>query len=61
MVNQARHLGIDPEAALRDASDRFEQRFRLVETLAEAPLHTMSIDRLEELWQRAKSQLAAEL
>jgi ATP diphosphatase len=54
VVNYARHLGIDPEAALRDGAGRFESRFRKVESIAERPLKEMDIDALEELWQRAK-------
>jgi ATP diphosphatase len=57
VVNYARHLGIDPEAALRDANARFEQRFRKVETLAGQPLAGQSIEQLEQLWQRAKAEL----
>jgi ATP diphosphatase len=56
-VNYARHLDVDPEAALRDASARFEARFRKVETLSDRPLKDMSIDELEALWQRAKREL----
>ncbi|HEU0135050.1 MAG TPA: nucleoside triphosphate pyrophosphohydrolase [Allosphingosinicella sp.] len=55
VVNYARHLDIDPEAALRDASARFEQRFRKVEEIVDKPLKEMDIDALEALWQRAKS------
>jgi nucleoside triphosphate diphosphatase len=54
VVNWARHLGIDPEHALRHASARFESRFREVETISNKPLQHMNIDELEELWQRAK-------
>jgi len=54
-VNYARHLGIDPEAALREAVDRFEARFRTVEALADQPMDLMSLDDLETLWQRAKA------
>jgi ATP diphosphatase len=57
VVNYARHLDIDPEAALREAAARFEQRFRKVEKLAERPLKDMHIDDLEALWQRAKKAL----
>ena len=54
VVNYARHLGVNPETALREATARFETRFRKVEDLAEKPLKDMSIDELEALWQRAK-------
>ncbi len=56
VVNYARHLGIDPEAALRDSSARFESRFRKIEIMSERPLKDMDIDALEALWQRAKRE-----
>jgi ATP diphosphatase len=56
VVNHARHLGIDPEASLREASERFEKRFRKVEELADKPLSDMDIEALEALWQRAKRE-----
>jgi ATP diphosphatase len=54
VVNYARHLGIDPEAALAGSTERFESRFRKVEEIASKPLKEMNIDALEALWQRAK-------
>ncbi len=57
VVNYARHLDIDPEAALREASARFERRFRKVEAIADKPLKDMKIGTLEVLWQRAKREL----
>jgi ATP diphosphatase len=54
VVNYARHLDVDPESALREASARFEQRFRKVEEIADKPLKDMDIEALEALWQRAK-------
>jgi len=57
VVNLARHLGIDPEAALSEASGRFEKRFRRVEEIADRPLSDMDIDALEALWQRAKREV----
>jgi ATP diphosphatase len=54
VVNYARHLGVDAEAALRQSAARFEHRFRIVETIADKPLAEMDIDALELLWQRAK-------
>jgi ATP diphosphatase len=59
VVNYARHLGIDPEAAVRNANRRFENRFRKVEALASRPLAEMNIEKLEELWRQAKRQLQA--
>ena len=61
MVNLARHLGVDAEAALRHANRRFEDRFRLMETAAErdgSQLSEESLERLEERWQAAKRELA---
>lgn len=54
VVNLARHLGIDPETALRAAASRFETRFRHVEAMADEPLDQLTIGELEALWQRAK-------
>ena len=56
VVNYARHLDIDPEAALRGASARFEARFRKVEEIASEPLKDLDIEALEALWQRAKKE-----
>ena len=57
VVNYARHLGVNPEDALRDSTARFESRFRKVEELAAKPLKDMTLDELEALWQRAKAEL----
>jgi ATP diphosphatase len=57
VVNYARHLGIDPEAALRESSARFEARFRHVERASEQPLNELDIEALEALWQQAKAAL----
>ena len=62
MVNLARHLGVDAEAALRHANRRFEKRFRLMETAADrdgSQLSEESLERLEKRWQAAKRELAA--
>jgi ATP diphosphatase len=57
VVNYARHLGVNPETALREATARFEARFRKVEELAAKPLKEMTLDELEALWQRAKREI----
>lgn len=62
-VNLARHLGLDAEAALRRASQKFEARFNRVEALAEAggkPLSDMDEAALDVLWERAKQALKSD-
>lgn len=61
LVNLARWLDIDPEAALRGANQRFKARFGRVETTARSrgeSLSHMDIDALEALWQAAKREEA---
>jgi MazG family protein len=63
MVNLGRKLDIDPEAALRAASRKFAARFARVERLADArglELRALGLDALDELWQDAKIEEAAE-
>ncbi|MBW3556324.1 MAG: nucleoside triphosphate pyrophosphohydrolase, partial [Actinobacteria bacterium] len=57
VVNLARHLGHDPEAALRAAAAKFRRRFEVVERLAaERGLELAGAGeaRLDELWEEAK-------
>jgi len=57
VANWARHMGVDPEAALRQANERFARRFRAMETLARErglDLTAMTIDEMETLWQEVK-------
>jgi len=57
VVNLARHAGVDSESALTQASAKFEQRFRKVESLAQAagtPLASLELEKLDELWEEAK-------
>jgi tetrapyrrole methylase family protein/MazG family protein len=60
VVNLARWLGVEPELALATMVNRFQRRFELMESLAEAPLSTLSPDAWETLWQEVKLQLASE-
>jgi ATP diphosphatase len=56
VVNLARHLNIEPEAALREANRKFERRFRAIEKtpgFADLPL-----DEMEALWVQAKKDQA---
>jgi MazG family protein len=55
-ANLARKLDIDPEAALRHATAKFERRFRRVETLAAERAVGSDLDALEALWQQVKRE-----
>jgi ATP diphosphatase len=56
VVNYARHLGVDPEAALSAAGARFERRFRKMEEISDKPMKDMNLDQLESLWKVAKAR-----
>jgi nucleoside triphosphate diphosphatase len=60
VVNYARHLDIEPEAALRDATARFERRFATVEQLAAENLAGASLTQLDEWWSAAKARESAQ-
>lgn len=55
VVNFARHLKIDPEAALRAANSKFERRFRAMESMHER-FAELSLDDKEALWRQAKER-----
>ena len=58
-TNLARHLQVNPETALRKANDRFERRFRYIQTRLEEAgddLESASLERMEELWEEAKGE-----
>jgi ATP diphosphatase len=53
----ARHLGVDPETALRRANTRFEGRFRAMEALArqrDLQLEKLDAAALDDLWNAVK-------
>lgn len=59
MANLARHLKIDPEAALRGANKKFERRFRRIEDhladLGKTPAQSDLME-MDALWNRAKAE-----
>ncbi|MFO1154282.1 MAG: nucleoside triphosphate pyrophosphohydrolase [Rhodospirillales bacterium] len=58
-ANLARKLGLDPDQALRQANSKFERRFRKLEVFLNAESEgkaPVSLDVLEQLWQRAKRE-----
>lgn len=56
VVNLARKLGVEPEAALRGANTKFTRRFNYVEEQAKPDLDKLSLDEMEALWQAAKQK-----
>jgi ATP diphosphatase len=59
IANLSRKLGIEPEAALRRANQKFTGRFNAMEAAiatSRRRMSEMSLDELEREWQRAKSQ-----
>ncbi|TKD50450.1 nucleoside triphosphate pyrophosphohydrolase [Sphingomonas baiyangensis] len=54
VVNWARHLGVDAEAALRGANAKFERRFSVMEQMAGSAFEALSLDDKESLWAAAK-------
>ncbi len=59
VANLARHLSVDPEAALRGANAKFERRFAHIETrlgeAGRAPAEA-TLDEMEALWSEAKQR-----
>ncbi|MGF9561897.1 nucleoside triphosphate pyrophosphohydrolase [Neorhizobium sp. JUb45] len=58
LVNIGRHVGADPENALRGTNTKFRRRFNHIETSLEKRNETLeaaSLEKMEELWQAAKA------
>jgi ATP diphosphatase len=57
-ANWARHLGLDPEEALRLANNKFERRFRAMEQLARSrglALPELGAEAWDQLWNEVKT------
>ncbi|MBR3766873.1 MAG: nucleoside triphosphate pyrophosphohydrolase [Clostridia bacterium] len=57
VVNVSRFSGVDPEEALTVASDKFLDRFSLVEKMASEQgidIKTADVEKFDELWEKAK-------
>jgi ATP diphosphatase len=57
VVNLARHLNVEPEAALRKANRKFEQRFRMIEQ--QPGFEQLPLEEKEALWVQAKKSQAS--
>ena len=59
LANMARFLKLNPEDALRKATNRFAARFQYMETQAAAAgqdLHALTLDEWDHWWEEAKKQ-----
>lgn len=59
IANLARHLSLDPEAALRKGNAKFTRRFQALERFAKEAKPNISdftLDEYEMFWQRAKAE-----
>lgn len=54
VVNLARKLNVEPEAALRRANGKFTKRFNAIEARAKPSLDALNLDEMEALWQAVK-------
>ena len=64
IVNLARRLGVDAEAALRRANEKFRRRFAAMERMAgggAVALSNHTLDDLDVLWKRAKEHEAGQV
>lgn len=58
-ANLARHLGVDPEAAIRRTNQKFRRRFRRIEELLSSDdksFDEMDLTGLDHLWDQAKKE-----
>jgi XTP/dITP diphosphohydrolase len=54
LVNYARFLDVDPEAALERTNRKFKKRFEYIEKQAPKPLADMTLGEMDKLWNEAK-------
>ncbi len=58
LVNLARHVGVDPELALRGTNAKFERRFAYIERALATQgrsLESASLEEMDALWNEAKA------
>jgi MazG family protein len=63
LVNLARHLEVDAEISLSEATEKFSRRFRYLESALEAEgrsVEDTSMEELDRLWEEAKSRSKGE-
>lgn len=56
LVQLARRLGYEAETLLNKSTDKFVHRFKRMESLAKGPLEALSLESMDALWEKAKSE-----
>jgi len=56
VANLARHLKVDPEAALRRTNAKFTRRFQFIEQVLGERMGQANLDEMEAMWQAAKAK-----
>ena len=54
LVNLSRHLDIDPELSLKRSTEKFMRRFKAIED--EVDIEKLSLEELDEIWNRNKEK-----
>ncbi len=54
LVNYARFLEVDPEAALEKINKKFKRRFEYIKAQAPKELSAMSLEEMDDLWNESK-------
>jgi len=57
LVNYARFLNVDPEAAVEKVNKKFKRRFEYIEAQASKPLDDMSLEEMDVLWNESKRKV----
>ncbi len=56
MINYGRFLKVDPETALEKINAKFKRRFEFIEANAPKSLDEMSLEEMDDLWNKAKEK-----
>jgi len=57
LINYARFIDVDPEAALEKVNIKFKKRFEYIESKAPKSLQDMTLSEMDALWNESKTKL----
>ena len=59
LINYGRYLKLDPETALERINKKFKSRFEYIEKNAPKPLVEMSLNEMDQLWEKSKLSITS--